>query len=242
MSNLGVCIYLLMSWVCLCASSPLGWYRIPRAKTRCQCYTSPSETEWMRTTPPTGCSTMFWRLHHFRHAQIWSRRWPQRKCRPNCPGHGQTAPQVVWRSWCDEPVYHQCHLHRTERESQQMKGVFLWTFEYCVVFYGFNWYSALTGVQTIYNCTKSLNAATFLLPTTYADATEETQMEGWFIWMVHTVVNKTANEGIFSNNSCCEATLSHPAWREGQRNSWKNNDTLSNLQTIHTSRRHKASY
>ena len=99
--------------------SPLGWHRIPRAKTRCQCCTSPSETKWMRTAPPTGCNRAWQRSRHSPHAQIWSRRWLQRRCRPSCPDRGQRAPLMGWRSWCDGPVYHQHHLCVTAERQEQ---------------------------------------------------------------------------------------------------------------------------
>lgn len=77
----------------------------------------------MRRAPPTGCSTVWRHLRRFPHARIWSTRWPRRRCRPNCPGHGQTAPLVGWRSWCDEPVYHQHHLHRTQKRQRSLHTV-----------------------------------------------------------------------------------------------------------------------
>lgn len=122
-------ISLLLVCVCafVCASSPLGWCRTPRAKTRCQCYISPSETEWTRTAPPTGCNIVWSRLRHFPSGRIWSRRWPQKRCRPNCPGRGRTAPLVAWRSWCDEPVYHQLRLKEIDTD-HYIQYMFMGTF------------------------------------------------------------------------------------------------------------------
>lgn len=122
-------LYYFCSYVCVlvCMSSPLGWCRTPRARTRCQCYISPSETEWMRTAPPTGCNIAWSRLRRFPSGRIWSRRWPQKRCRPNCPGRGRTAPLVAWRSWCDEPVSHQHHLKRKDAD-HYIQYMFMWTF------------------------------------------------------------------------------------------------------------------
>lgn len=126
-----ISLLLVCVWVCecvlVCASSPLGWCRTPRAKTRCQCYISPSETEWTRTAPPTGCNIVWSRLRHFPSGRIWSRRWPQKRCRPNCPGRGRTAPLVAWRSWCDEPVYHQLRLKEIDTD-HYIQYMFMGTF------------------------------------------------------------------------------------------------------------------
>lgn len=174
-------LYYFCSYVCVlvCMSSPLGWCRTPRARTRCQCYISPSETEWMRTAPPTGCNIAWSRLRRFPSGRIWSRRWPQKRCRPNCPGRGRTAPLVAWRSWCDEPVYHQHHLKRKDAD-HYIQYMFMWTFimehnniqsakEFFFYKHDFNLHSAKAAAahtHTHITGHSLWKTATFFLPTT----------------------------------------------------------------------------